>query len=121
MKHFILTTLVTFFISTVSFSQSNLVVYSNDGVNFTLEVNGVQQNETPTTNVKVEGIAQEFISVRILFADGKTPALKKSFPLTKKNEVLDFVKDRFNFLQGAIGGWVQPEYETKSFENVIWL
>ncbi len=22
------------------------------------------------------------------------------------------------FLQGAIGGWVQPEYETKSFENV---
>ncbi len=87
MKHFILTTLVTFFISTVSFSQSNLVVYSNDGVNFTLEVNGVQQNETPTTNVKVEGIAQEFISVRILFADGKTPALKKSFPLTKNNEV----------------------------------
>lgn len=87
MKHFILTTLAAFFISLGTFAQSNLIVFSNDGLKFILEVNGVQQNQTPTTNVKVEGINQEYIATRILFVDGKTPALKKSFPLTKNNEV----------------------------------
>lgn len=87
MNYFILTSLAAFFISSGIFAQSNLIVFSNDGMKFTLEVNGVQQNETPTTNVKVEGINQEYISARILFADGKTPALKKSFQLTKNSEV----------------------------------
>jgi hypothetical protein len=87
MKHFILTTVAAFFISIGIFAQSNLIVFSDDGIQFTLEVNGVQQNEIPTTNVKVEGINQEYISTRILFTDGKTPALKKSFQLTKNSEV----------------------------------
>lgn len=87
MKHFILTTIVAFLISTGIFAQSNLIVYSNDGVNFILEVNGVQQNSDHSTNVKVENIAQEFISCRLLFEDKAIPALKKSFPLTKGNEV----------------------------------
>ena len=87
MKHFILSTLLVFLISNTIYAQSNLVVYSNDGVKFTLEVNGVQQNSEPSTNVKVEGITQEYISTRILFAEGNIPHLKKSFPLTPNNEV----------------------------------
>jgi len=87
MNHFILTSLAAFFISSGIFAQSNLIVYSNDGIKFILEVNGVQQNSEPSTNVKVENIAQEFIATRIIFEYKKIPILKKSFPLTKGNEV----------------------------------
>ncbi len=86
MKHFILSTILTVFISLSIFGQSDLVVYSNDGVKFTLEVNGVQQNAEPTTNVKVEGITQEFISVRMLFTAANIPPLKKSFTLVNNKE-----------------------------------
>ena len=86
MKHFILNSLLLIFISSGIFAQSDLVVYSNDGVKFTLEVNGIQQNAEASTNVKVEGLTQEFISLRLLFADGNIPPLKKSFTLVNNKE-----------------------------------
>lgn len=66
-------------------AQSDVTVYSNDGVSFILEVNGVQQNATPATNVKVSDISLEFVSLRLLI-DGKSP-VKKSLSLDKNTHV----------------------------------
>lgn len=50
--------------------------------------------------------------------DGISSAVSADY-LSSVYTVLDEKIGGVNFfLQGAIGGWVQPEYETKSFENV---
>lgn len=50
--------------------------------------------------------------------DGISSAVSADY-LSSMYTVLDEKIGGVNFfLQGAIGGWVQPEYETKSFENV---
>ncbi|MCP4977680.1 MAG: alkaline ceramidase [Maribacter sp.] len=50
--------------------------------------------------------------------DGTSSAVSADY-VSSMYTVLDKKIGGVNFfLQGAIGGWVQPEYETKSFENV---
>jgi hypothetical protein len=68
--------LFTLFVSTaLSFTAlaqtANLVVYSENGEQFTLLINGEKKNEAPTTNVKVGGLTAEWYQARIDFSDAK--------------------------------------------------
>lgn len=55
-------------ISVVSFAQNNsLVVYSQDGLKFTLILNGIRQNGQPETNVKVNGLNAQNYQVKLIF------------------------------------------------------
>jgi hypothetical protein len=68
--------LFTLFVSTAlsltAMSQTaNLVVYSENGEQFTLLINGEKKNESPTTNVKVGGLTAEWYQARIDFSDAK--------------------------------------------------
>lgn len=87
MRAFISTTILSFCFTLLTFAQSNLIVYSNDGVKFILEVNGIQQNNHPLSNVKVEGINQNYVSVRLLFNDDKTSPVKKNLTLNPDMEI----------------------------------
>lgn len=47
--------------------SSTLTVFSEDGLLFNLLLNGVERNETPKANVKIEGLNQIYYSVKIDF------------------------------------------------------
>lgn len=61
------------FISVISYSQdiNNLVVFCNDGEQFTLILNGARQNETPQTRVRVEGLTLKKYQVKIIYVNKK--------------------------------------------------
>ncbi len=57
--------------------RSTLSVYSDNGEQFMLVLNGINQNNTPASKVRVEGLPQYNTEVEILFTDRRTPALRK--------------------------------------------
>lgn len=65
MKHFLL---LIGFLSTLSLTAQNtgeLVIFSNLGEKFYVILNGIQQNQTPESHVKIEGLAEGWYSCRV--------------------------------------------------------
>ncbi|MDD3740719.1 MAG: DUF4476 domain-containing protein [Bacteroidales bacterium] len=61
------------------FSQKNdLVVFSENGEEFLLFVNSIQQNDKPAANVKAKDINGETIMVRVAFNNKSIPELTKT-------------------------------------------
>jgi hypothetical protein len=56
----------------------SVTFFAEEGENFTLYLNGEQQNTKPMPNVKVEEVTDAFISVRIVFEDATIQPVKKS-------------------------------------------
>lgn len=67
------------FLSIILNAQSNLSVFNNDGQPFYVVLNGIRQNSKPETNVQVSQIKNGSYSVKVIFADGKTPDIDKNF------------------------------------------
>jgi hypothetical protein len=67
-------------VSSLSWSQvqTNLVFFSEQGEQFLVVLNGVQQNFDPQTNVKVTNLIQPYYKVKIRFIDGRTPDIDKT-------------------------------------------
>ena len=59
------------------YAQHQLTVFSEVGEPFYLEVNGIRQNRTASTNVQVDGLMFELASVRIEFANSLYPAITR--------------------------------------------
>ena len=53
------------------------------------------------------------------FMDGVTDQISADYPGGFYAELNEKLQGTNLFLQGAIGGWVQPEYEEKTFENAM--
>jgi hypothetical protein len=54
----------------IAFAQSgNVVLFTEMGENFTAYLNSVKQNDSPTNNLKIENLNQEFYQLRIDFED----------------------------------------------------
>jgi hypothetical protein len=71
-----------FISATIATAQNNsLIIYSNEGVQFTVIINGVRQNMQPETNVKVTGLNSQNYQVKLIFANNK-PDLNKTIWLT---------------------------------------
>lgn len=62
-------------------AQNNLVIFSEQGEQFYLVLNGIKQNAKPETNVKVTNVMQSWVTTKIIFSDGKTADLDKKLPL----------------------------------------
>ncbi len=69
MKNLLL--LFVFFIGIASYGQrsGNVVIYSNTGEKFYVILNGIRQNNTPETNVKIEGLTDEWYSCKVISAN----------------------------------------------------
>jgi hypothetical protein len=50
-------------------AQSNLVIFSPDGLKFYLLLNGEQQNQTPKANIKITGLTDPALKAKIIFED----------------------------------------------------
>ncbi len=70
------------FLTLITFGQNkvNLVVFAEDGDKFYAYVNGIKQNNTPESNVRVTGVTPN-ISLRIEFEDKALPQLKQNMAL----------------------------------------
>lgn len=56
----------------------SVTFFAEEGENFTLYLNGEQQNTKPMPNVKVEEVTEAFVAVRIVFEDATIQPVKKS-------------------------------------------
>ncbi len=54
-------------------------VFSEDGENFTLYLNGRQINEEPSANVRIKNIEQDQVSSLIVFEDTSIPDIKTKY------------------------------------------
>lgn len=80
MKHYLL--LLITLISAVSFGQGSgdVVFYSNSGEKFYVVMNGVRQNMAPETNVKVQGLTNQWYGCKIISSTNSFE-LEKNIPV----------------------------------------
>lgn len=74
----ILFTLFFFILCSISWTQSNLSVFNNNGQQFYVILNGIRQNSIAQTNVQISQIKNGNYAIKIIFADGKTPDIDKN-------------------------------------------
>lgn len=88
------TTLLLFTLFTLNSNAQirELEIFSEGGEQFILYFNGIQQSAEPVTNVRVGDIQQEFVNVRIVFADQTKGELKKNFPLNPNTLTTGMIK-----------------------------
>lgn len=93
---FTLLALLAAFITQAVFAQqtSNLVVFSENGEAFTLVVNGVKQNEQPSTNVTAEGLTGDIQRVAVQFEDASLGTASQNFAIDPGTEQKAVVKLR---------------------------
>lgn len=82
-KRITLAVLSAFVLSFGVFSQktSTLEVFSENGEKFSLAINGVSQNDAPSTNVKAEGLIGDFHRVSVTFEDASLGSVNQNFAL----------------------------------------
>jgi hypothetical protein len=84
MRSFYLSSLLTLFIFTAVSAQDAdpgpgaVTVFSEDGENFTLFLNGEKANASPATRVVVANVKEVPVSFRIVFENSTSPEIKKN-------------------------------------------
>ena len=87
---------------------NNLVIFSNEGQPFTLIVNGLKENQTPATNVRVQGLDLKSYQVKVIYENHKLKDANTTitffrtgkecvFGLTKKGKrkhTIDYVSEK---------------------------
>ncbi|MEP7169646.1 MAG: hypothetical protein ABI855_09785, partial [Bacteroidota bacterium] len=51
--------------------NSNVILFTENGEKFTAILNGLRQNETPQTNVKITGLNANWYKLKVIFQDTK--------------------------------------------------
>ncbi len=64
----------------VTFAQSSLTIFSEDGYKFYLVLNGQRQNNVAMTNVRIDGLSQPQYAVKIIFEDNTKPEISRNLP-----------------------------------------
>lgn len=79
MKSIILFSLFALFSINSSFSQisHDLEIYSENGLKFTLIINGRTMNETPVSNIQVVNTDKDYLNAKIVFEDPNIPEIEK--------------------------------------------
>lgn len=57
----------------------DLEIYSEDGLNFTLIVNGRKMNEESVSNIQILNTDKDYVQVKIIFDDQSIPPIEKKF------------------------------------------
>ncbi len=68
-------------LQTIVAQNNSLIVYSQDGLKFSLILNGIRQNTQPETNVKITGLNAPNYQVKIIF-NSKIPDINQNIYLT---------------------------------------
>jgi len=71
----------------------NLEFFTQETPSFTLYINGIQQHESPTTNIRVEGFIQPVLKMRMEFADQSSSVTKTLYMPEESSEISYRVKN----------------------------
>lgn len=91
MKHLI-TILIALYSFAINAQESNLVFFSEQGEKFKVFLNGVAQNESFTSNVKVTGLNQPYYKARIVFEDRSKGEIDKTLNFNPNTETVFRIK-----------------------------
>lgn len=101
--------------------QNNLVVFTQESTPFYVVLNGVRQNETPQTNVKIEDVKGEFQKVRVIFENEELGAVDQSVNFFKEDvEIkIEVVYKRNKYRLRYMGETALNNTETSSGQETI--
>jgi hypothetical protein len=100
MKSMYLASVLSFFVFSGVVAQDEdpgpgaVTVFSEDGENFTLFLNGEKANATPASRATIENVKEVSVSARIVFENSTTPELKKNLYRQGRNCVYTIVKNK---------------------------
>lgn len=86
----------------ISFGQGCITIFSDDGDRFYLILNGIRQNNQPQTNIRVDGLINEFYSAKIIFENKALKEISKNIP-TKDAGTNDFAEMTYRIKRGKNG------------------
>lgn len=72
--------------TTVITAQNNLIVFTQESKPFYVVLNGIRQNYTAETNVKIENLPGDFYRIKVIFDDEKYEPVEKSVSFMEKNQ-----------------------------------
>ncbi len=90
MKKAIFTLLVAFYAVSAFAQGSNYIFFAEQGEQFFVIINGIRQNETPQTNVKVQNVNAMLLKVKIIFADKALGEVDKTLPVPEETSELTY-------------------------------
>lgn len=90
--HFITFLLLFASISATGQIKSNLVFFTEQGERFTLILNGLRQNDTPETNVKVTDLIAPAYKAKIIFEDQALGSFDKNITFNQGTETTLVIK-----------------------------
>ena len=102
---------------------SVLSVFSENGEQFFLVLNGVSQNNAPVSKIRVEGLPQYGNDIQILFADRRTPEINKRINITDPvdgravNMTLKIVRDREGYAKLKFHKCVEVDHQYRPEAN----
>ena len=94
MKQLILITVFLFSILAVLGKNSNLVVFSEDGEEFILSLNGAEQNIEPSKYIKLTDLSPGYYQLNIIFNDIMIGEIKKGISLNAGMETTTMIKQK---------------------------
>ena len=98
-------------IANLLFAQDcNLIVFSEGGERFYLILNGIQHNQTPETNVKVQALPQAPFKAKVVFEDKMINPIEKTLYTTNYKETTYSIR---------LIGDTKTEKEAKRIGNAV--
>lgn len=94
MKQLIFTTVFLFSVLAIFGQKSNLVVFSEDGEKFILNLNGAEQNIEPSKYIKLTDLAPGYYKLNIIFNDVSIGEIKKGISLNAGMETTTMIKQK---------------------------
>jgi len=85
--------------------DNNLVIFSQDGNKFSVILNGLQQNESPATNVKVSGLDAPNYKVKIVFENQAVPPFDQTVYLMEGGAEVDNKEFSYSLEMKKNGEW----------------
>ncbi|MCB0483929.1 MAG: DUF4476 domain-containing protein [Flavobacteriales bacterium] len=79
-------------LSMVGQNYADLVVFTDNGKKFFLDVNGARQNNLAATNVKVTDLMHEYVKLRIQFEDAALGEISQGVMVSPNEETVYIVK-----------------------------
>lgn len=81
MKHFLSLLLFAIVLSSNANAQisHDLEIYSEDGLKFTLILNGRKMNEEVVSNIQIVNTDKDYVHAKIIFEDSNLPTIEKKF------------------------------------------
>ncbi len=77
MKKLLLLSFLLVTLSSNIFAQSEVSFFCQDGLKFWVIINGIKQNDTPQTSVKVSGLTATNYQSKVIFENNAIPAIEK--------------------------------------------